>query len=153
MKWIVCVFLAAGIFGKLSVFGTDVAKLQPVEVVRVSNCGDTVVIETDTGSSGAGENVASALAALKQTAQGIVFLDTAEYLIVSENMVDRIHELEAYLRPGCSICREKGNTDLKKAASFLMVHDPNVTLKDYQAGIKKIPILKTWEGKMILANG
>lgn len=39
---------------KLPFLGIDVAKLQPVEVVRLSKSGGRILVETDTGAAGRG---------------------------------------------------------------------------------------------------
>jgi hypothetical protein len=57
---------------------TDVAQLKPVEVIRVSTFAGGVLVETDTGDSGVGRDIERAIADLKQTTDGDVFLDTVD---------------------------------------------------------------------------
>lgn len=120
---------------------TDVAKLQPVEVVRVTLEGREVVIETDTEAAGRGKSLKAAFEDMKQTTAGEVFLDTADYLILSRDTVSLLPELMEYLRPACQVCIGKGEMDLGQAAAFLTAHEPELTLTDWQGGLGPLPVL------------
>lgn len=151
-RWIWC--LAALVLtvavGGMPFAGTDVAQLQPVEMIRVSQGERQVLVETDTGDRGVGSNLAEAFEDLKQTTSGHVFLETAEYLLLSPEMVERLPELTDYLRPACAVCLELGRAELERAAAFLSAHEPELTLRDYQAGRMDIPALITQKGEMHL---
>lgn len=141
------VFLAAVL---LPFSGTDVAKLQPVEVIRISKSEGEIRVETDTGGGGKGTDLASAFADLKETTAGEVFLETAEHLLISSNAQDLLPTLAEYLRPSCNIYIESGAADLAQTAKYLAAHESGVTLSDYRAGIRALPVLQTEEGRMQL---
>ncbi len=122
---------------------SDVAKLQPVELLRISKRGETIQVETDTGDRGKGESLSAAFADLKETTAGDVFLDTADYLIVTADTLPLLPQLAEILRPGCGVCVEQGETELQTAAAFLSAHSPKATLRDCRAGEKIIPVLVT----------
>lgn len=121
--------------------GTDVGKLLPVEVVRLSYQSGKLVLETDTGDSGVGTDAMLALQNLKDTTAGIVFLETADYLIIEPGCEERLTELQDMLRPACGICFGKGNVKLEEAAKFLRTHSPKVTMQDWEGGQRDLPIL------------
>ncbi len=99
----------------------DVAKLQPVQTVAVYVYEDAVFLETDTGILGKGENVVEALNDLEKATPGVIYLDTAEYLLVTEQTSELVSTLFRYLHPSVkvSLWDEKGA--VKDAAKYLSV--------------------------------
>ncbi len=150
--WYAVLIGAVALLGGERSAGMDVAKLQPIQTVRVTCENSLVVIETDTGDMGAGDSIKDALSNMKETASAEIFLDTAEYLLVSENCEDLIPALMNYLRPSCCLCFETGEGKLETVGAFLEIHDPKATLKDYRAGEREIPTLVTEEGRMELVR-
>lgn len=142
-RWLIYLVIFAAVAAlDTSVFhGTDVAKLLPVEVVRISRENGQIVLETDTGDLGSGTDLKEALSELKATTAGNVFLETADYLIVAPGCTDLLAQLKICLRPSCGICLEDEEADLEKAAKFLNVHEPKVTLQDWYSGISELPVL------------
>ena len=61
----------------------DVADLEPVEVVYLYKESGNTVLQTDTDAKGKGEDVLAALDDLRQTTSGVVYLDTARYLLIA----------------------------------------------------------------------
>ena len=112
----------------------DVAQLLPIEAVAVYMEGDTVVLETDTEHTGRGESAAQALQNLKDETPAVVYLDTAEYLLVSENAVAGAEGLREYLKPSVkvSICDAKGA--VKNTAQYLRIHGDVIPLEDWSGG-------------------
>lgn len=115
--------------------GTDVGRLKPVEVIFLGQEGELFSISTDTKDRGVGATIPAAVQDLKETTAGNIFLDTADYLIVSEQAVRNIGELAPYLHKSVRVCIGPEDLDLEKAARFLSVHKPKNTLKNVQAGI------------------
>lgn len=132
--------------------GTDVARLQPVEVVSVARTEGQLLIWTDTGDSGNGEDLGSAIKDLKEGASAEVFLETAEYLLISEGCRDLLPELMDHLRPSCLVCRLEGEPELETVAAYLRIHQPEVTLMEYRAGITELPTLRAEKGRMELVS-
>ena len=73
-------------------------------------------------SRGAGQTVAEALADLKETSPGVVYLDTAEYLLVSETATEEITALVPYVKKSARLCRWEGEDDLETAANYAHAH-------------------------------
>ena len=132
--------------------GTDIAKLQPVQAVYLYIEDGALIIQTDTGDVGRGRNLDGAFADLKQTTAGTVFLDTADYLIVTETTAELIPGLYDDLRPACIICIGETKIDLEMAVGYLTAHEPKSTLKDHRAGQTELPRLRTEEGRMYLVE-
>lgn len=127
MKWIF--YLAAlGAALLVPVDRSDVGELQPIEVVSLSVKREEVVIKTDTGDLGSGVSVDAALQNLKETTPGIVYLDTAEYLLVNADAKALIPDISRCLKDKVKVCYMDGEPDLKMAASYLAVHSPKETL-------------------------
>ena len=129
--------------------GQDVGKLSPVQVVLVRN-SEQVVLLTDTKEQGTGEDVASAVMNMKQTSSSEVFLDTADYLLIEPGAQVWITQLHEYLRPSCNVCYVTGRADLEQAGLFLQLHEPSLTLADYEAGDHNLSCLSIKEGRMQL---
>ena len=149
MKKILIYMLLLAAVVLIPVKGTDIGKLIPVEVVQVVANGETVVITTDMGETGMGIDVTSAAENLKATTAGIVFLDTADYLLVNEAAKDEAAELKEYLKPSVSVCGVEGEIDMKEAAAFLNVHRPVCKLRDVSE-VELQEVLVMEEGRMML---
>ena len=130
MKRIVVYILSLAAAMMVPLEGTDVGKLQPVELVQIYKEGDFVVIVTDTGDSGQGHGVEAAFEDLEETTAGIIFLDTADYLLVSASAIGEVPALQNYLKSGVRVCKAEKGIDLVQAAEFLKVHPPRVKLKE-----------------------
>ena len=115
----------------------DVAKLEPVQTVAVSREADAVMLQTDTGSTGRGETVAQAYRDLEENTPGVIYLDTAQYLLVAENAVDCVDALAQYLKPSVRVSSYSGEIDLKNAAKYLSVHSDLPKLKNWAKNVEK----------------
>lgn len=147
--FVLAVLAVAWLSGK-GVSGTDVAKLQPVQVVWVKAEEELIVVTADSGDQGSGTDLHSAIQDLKDSAPAEVFLDTAEYLLIAEHCTGLLPQLMDYLRPSCMVCRTEGEPDFSLVSQFLQIHQPDSTLQKYRVGITELPILKTTEGRMEL---
>lgn len=99
----------------------DVAKLLPVEAVAVYMDGSVVVLETDTENLGRGETAEKALEDLKKNTAAIIYLDTAEYLLVGEEAESHSQQLKAYLKPSVKVGGYNGGS-VKDKAKYLDAH-------------------------------
>ena len=133
----------------LPVEGTDVGKLLPVELVQLDKMGDTVVISTDAGATGTGETVKAAIRDMEKTAAGIVFLDTADYLLVTESAMEEVESIKEHLKPSVRVCIQHVEMNLKDAAAYLSVHKPEHQLRSCQDP-QSLQILTEESGKVIL---
>lgn len=153
-RWLLC---AAGILAAAAWFGlpfddVDVGQLRPLELIAVSVEQGQIRISTDTGDLGQGNSVAEAYADLKQTSPGEIFLDTADYLVLTKDAQALWAEVASYLRPACEICLSNGVVDPEAAAQYLEAHKPGQTIRDYQAGGGPLPLLDTTEGRLRLVR-
>lgn len=125
--------LAAALLAPLQ--GRDVGKLLPVELVHLYREGEAVVIATDTDAAGTGVTVEAAFENLQATTAGIVFLDTADYLLVDESAMTDVTALKNHLKPSVKVCKVVSDVDLKETAAYLSIHKPQARLKDYRNGV------------------
>lgn len=142
MKWIASLIaiLLVAVLDWLPFQGTDVATLEPAEALYVS-LEEQVLVETDGGWFGRGETVEQAIADLKESSPGQVFLQTVDYLLLQEGSEEVLPALYSHLRSGCSVCRIEEKPDVEKASAYLRTHRPGMTIQHYRAGKKEIPIL------------
>lgn len=115
---------------------TDVAKLRPIEAVAIYNEGSLLVLETNTEDVGRGEDAESALQNLIENTPAVVYLDTAEYLFVSEGAIAEVDALGAYLKPSVKVCVCEVSGHVQDAVKFAEVHGNWVQLKDWNAANK-----------------
>ncbi len=100
----------------------DVAKLQPVEAVAVYVKEGEVVLLTDTEDTGRGETAMEALADMKENTIGIIYLDTAEYLLVAPGAEAYADELLSNLKPSVKVGQYNGG-NVKDEAKYMDAHD------------------------------
>lgn len=99
----------------------DVAKLEPVEAVAVYIEDGQIALQTDGGCVGRGVTAAEALVNLKDEALSVIYLDTADYLLVQDGAQDAARELYRYLRRSVRIGSYNGGK-VEEEARFLDVH-------------------------------
>ena len=133
-KWLYAavVFAALCLLTRLPHPAKDIADLEPVRVVYLFRQGATLRIETDTGAWGSGEDLAQALEAMRSGADGEIFLETAEFLLLSPQ-VPVTEDFYTLLRPGCGVVYTDQKPDLTAAARYLTVHPPKTKLRDLRA--------------------
>lgn len=150
-KWIV-LLLAIPILSFGSLGGEDVGKLDPIQGLMITQENGMMHILTDSGQKGSGTDGASAVEALMRTSSSKVFLDTAEYLLLTPETEQWLPQLKAYLRPSCRICYVLGTVDLQEAVKYLQLHQQSVSLTQYEAGQRELPTLIYNEGRMTLVR-
>lgn len=116
----------------------NVAELLPVEAVAVYTDGIYVVLETDTQNIGRGGTVEQALADLKEKTPAVIYLDTAEYLLVSEDAVSTLEDLSKFLKQTVKVSHYDARGRVKEASEYLRVHPNYRTLKDILSEQKEI---------------
>lgn len=153
-KWIFYALALAAIpalsFGGFG--GQDVGKLQPIQVVMARPDGSGIRILTDAQISGWGTDVDHAIRDMNDSASSQVFLDTADYLLLEADAEQWIPQLREHLRPSCNLCRVSGNVDLTLAGEYLQLHEPKLTVTQYEAGDRGLPNLIIKEGRMKLVQ-
>lgn len=133
-KWLIpaAVLAAVAVFSRLPHPARDIADLKPVRAIYIHMEGRNFHVQTDTGDSGTGPDLAEACADLRAEADGEIFLDTAEFLILDPE-VSITGEIFALLRPDCRVTFTDAPPDLEKAAAYLSQHPPKLTLARLRA--------------------
>lgn len=152
MKKILCYFIILGLAAAIPQKRLDVGKLLPVELIYIDEKDAEIIIRTDTGDTGEGATLDKAFNNLEETAKGVIYLDTAIYLLVSEDGLPHMKELWKYVKKEIKVCRCNSEVDLKEAATYLSVHDPKITLKMTLSGKTKLPELKVEKSGMKLVK-
>ena len=151
MKKIVCYIAILALMWALPVERADVGKLRPIQTVAVSGKGALVTLRTDTGDMGTGSTAIQALANLKATTSGIVYLDTAEFLLVADNAVTYAEELREVLHDNVKLCIADDTVDPKAVTQYLATHDILPKMKHWQPN-EELPVLKQLGERLILEN-
>ena len=115
------VILASLVFAPLE--RLDIAQLEPVQTLAVRVEDGIVQLETDTGSCGQGKTLAEAVADLKARTSGVIYLDTAQYLLLTESALPVVEELRTYLHSGTLVSMWDGTGSVAGAAEYLEIRD------------------------------
>ena len=126
----------------------NIGKMKPVQVVSIYKEKDWIIVETDTEDRGMGGTAAQALQNLKDTTSGIIYLDTAEFLLLSKDAEDAAEELRHELKPSVRLCMVTGSVDLKESSKFLNAHGGLPKLKHWKKG-RELPVLGTFGDSLI----
>ena len=129
----------------------DVGDLQPVRVVQVSKEAGNILLQTDTGDWGMGENITAALENLKATTPGILYLDTARYLLISEDVQNEISDLRKVMKGNVHLCLAEGAVLGEEIVPFLRSHGQLPQLKNWKAGAS-LPLLTMREKRWIFSK-
>lgn len=141
MKRIIVYCLILGALCFVPVKGQDVADLEPIQAVWITCEEENIVLETDTGDKGTGATVEAALREMKKRSTGIIYLDTAQFLLVSENVQDAVNEVRPYLKGRVKVCLWDGGK-IEDAAKYMQAHKIGVKLRKWNEDVKlpKLPI-------------
>ena len=125
----------------------DIGKLRPVQVVSVYKENSWVVMETDTDDKGYGGTALQALRNLKDTSNGIIYLDTADYLLITKDTVKAVEELRQELKTNVRLCMVTKSVDLIEASQYLSVHGGLPRLREWIEG-EELPVLSTFKNSL-----
>lgn len=110
----------------------EVGKLLPVRAVAVYTSNGLVALETDTGYKGQGKNLEEAMNQLRINTPAIVYLDTAEYLLVSKDAKEWIPQLSRFLRPSVKVCILNAEGNVAEATEYVDVHGVGTKLRQWR---------------------
>lgn len=122
--------------------GTDVGELLPVEVLLVEKEAEQYAITTDTGNSARGDSLKAAMDTLRNTAPGVIFLDTADYVLLTEETLSCMDALQGFVRPGTKVYIVEGEADPERLGAFLRAHGPDTPLHRIIKEAKMVPKLR-----------
>ncbi len=115
----------------------DVAKLEPVQTVALYMEEKQLVLETDTGNKGKGKDLTEAINDLEEKTPGVIYLDTAQYLLVTEETEALLYSLDGYLRQSIKVSKWDGKSSVKSAAQYLRIREDLHTLRYLKNVAKK----------------
>lgn len=107
----------------------DLANLEPVQTVSVDYAQNQIILQTDTGSKGVGDTVEAAIDDLEEGTPGVIYLDTAQYLLITKEAIPYILGVENYLRNSVRVCLWDGKGGLELADKYLSVRNDLPRLK------------------------
>lgn len=110
----------------------DVARLEPVQTIAVSVADNQVVLETDTKNKGQAENLQAAIADLEENTPGVIYLDTAQYLLITEEATRYVKPLAQYLQSSVKVSLWDGQGSIEQASKFLEKRNDLPTLKHWE---------------------
>lgn len=116
------------------------SQLRPIEVIYICKEGDTVLLQTDTDDLGLGEDARSALSNMKDTSPAVIYLDTAEYLVVGPGGEEAAMQLRGILKDSVQLCATDEKISLQDLAQYLPVHGKLPEFAQWEAG-QELPIL------------
>ena len=119
----------------------DVAKLRPIEVIYVMQEKETVVLQTDTDDVGVGSDALDALENMKQISPAVIYLDTAQYLLIGPNGEAAAQQLRGILKDNIQLCKTQDQIDLQSVAKYLPVHGILPKFNQWENG-GKLPVLR-----------
>lgn len=122
--------------------------LLPARVMGIYREGTLFVLATDVGTKGLGETPAQALENMRETANGLLYLDTVEYLLIGEESVEAIEVLKKELKGTVRLCEIPKPVDLETAAIYLQTHGGLPALDQWKIG-DKLPILGVFDNRFI----
>lgn len=102
--------------------GREIAQLVPVEVLMVVQKEEIVVLKTDTGYEGEGKSLAEAKEDLEAKTPGILFLDTVEYLVMTEEEQVLAEQLRYILKPSVKLAFVDADANPAELARYLDAH-------------------------------
>lgn len=141
MKRIICYCLILTVLWFVPVKGQSVSDLEPIQAIWLSREENGVILQTDTEDAGAGVSVSEAMETMQKKSTGIIYPDTAQYLLVSESAVELIPQMRAYLKGKVRVCLWEGG-DLAEAVKYIRSHKKGVPLQKWKPGVKlpQIPV-------------
>ena len=147
MKRIILYCVILGAVLAVPVEKLDVGKLEPVQAVWMHRQDDQIVLETDTDDWGFGTTADAALADLEEHCPGIIYLDTAQFLLVSENAANQIPMLRQHLKDSVLLSSWDGQGQLSDAVKYMASHETGIKLKKWKQDVK-IPLLRLQKTKI-----
>lgn len=151
-RWILYA-VALAMLGLSPFRGMDIGKLSPVQTVWLTEDKGQICMQTDTGDFGIGADVKEALHNLNKSAAGIVFLETADYLVIEAGREVLLEQAIAVFRPSCRVCAAEQLSDLNQATDFLRTHEPIITLRQWTIEQNKLQQLQEKDGRFSYREG
>lgn len=141
MKKLFMLLLAAAVLcalGLLPFRAEDAAKLLPVKTVIVTRSGDAYTVDVGAGVRAVGRTLSEALERLREEVSGLVFLPTAEQVVLTEpaeEAAEAVAESDAF-RPAAGICTTPlPCPDAELLEAYLAAHPLKTSVLDLRAAM------------------
>lgn len=115
----------------------DAAELLPAQILVVDASQGEVTVSAESGVTGVGARFEDALLDMERHAPGVLFLDTAEYVVLTRRawyLLPQIAPSQS-LRPSARLVQADVAVEPSEALSFLQAHTPELTLADTYAAL------------------
>lgn len=128
----------------------EIANLEPIQAVWMYQTDGKLVLETDTKDKGSGATVEEALTDMKNSSPGIIYLDTAQYLLVAEGTEHQIAALQPHVKDTIYLCLWDGQGSLADGVKYADAHNVGVKLNKWKSNSKlpSLPGFYTEETRM-----
>lgn len=120
--------------------GTDIGRLRPVEGIKLYEKSGLLFLEVDTGDVGWGLTVDQAVRKLKETAPGEIYLDTAGYLVLEEELEECLPDLGEYLKRRTRVVYGPEDVDLGELVVYLKAHRPSGIIGDGRNAVERVSL-------------
>lgn len=137
---------------RLEPAGTELDRLEPVEVLCMDYRDGFVWMDTDTGAAGAGRTVEQALVSLKNTNEAVVFLETTRFVLVTSEAEPLLAGLFDRIPGSARVCKLAADDKASEAAAFLRNHRPELTMREIRAGMPLLQVVYKEEGRRSLVG-
>lgn len=124
--------------------------LRPAALLYVREQAGELRVETDLGDHGRGRTMDEAMENMQKTASGRILLDTIDLLVMEEKAVYALQEAADFLRPATEVAVGGGEIDPEKAAAYLHIHKPGLTLQQLRQESCRPPVLRGRGGRYSL---
>ena len=118
--------------------GMDAAKLLPAQVLVIAQEEGQITVKSDNGVSGSGATLPDALASMRENAEGTLFLDTAEHIVLLQSAQALLPAAarQRQFRPAAKLyLADMDVLAAEDCVDFLQVHPGSVTLADAHAAL------------------
>lgn len=118
--------------------GTDAAKLLPAQVLVIGAGDGAITVEADNGAAGSGPTLAAALADMAECAEGTLFLDTAEHIVLLRPSQALLEQTITQLsfRPAAKLYVTRAEAlDASALVELLRAHPGKLTLSQAHAAL------------------
>ena len=132
MKRIIIYIILSAVAFIAPVNRINVENLQPVEVIAIYSKDGMITVTTDADDFGSGKTISAAIENMKETATAVIYLDTAQYLLIDEQIRLQIGELRKYLKESVKVSLISGRLNLELASKYLETHGGYVKLKHWK---------------------
>ena len=109
----------------------NVGDLAPVSAISIRHVNGKVELGVDVGYRGTGKSVLEALEMMNESALSVIYLDTAEYLVVPPDSTYLVAQLHPYVKGTTKVFVTELWQDLGEQKEYLSIHGEGVKMRDW----------------------